>query len=68
LFYFCVWREKKKWSKSFRGQIAFVIEEHAKFCKRPDFAIRSMLKTGGLARDLLKRFPHLQKERRDIEI
>src|ERR1700674_4724465 len=53
----------KSKNKSFRGQIAFMIEEHAKFCKRPDFAISSVLKTGDLARDLLEGFPHLYELR-----
>jgi hypothetical protein len=67
LFSFFAFGGKKR-SESFRGQIALVVEEHAKFCKRPDFAISSVLKTGDLARDLLERFPHLQEERRESKV
>jgi hypothetical protein len=52
---------KRKRNESFRGQIAFVIEGHAKFCQRADFAISSVLKTGGLARNSPEKYLHLKK-------
>jgi hypothetical protein len=50
-------------SKSFRGQIGFVGESRAVFCKHADFAIRSILKTGELAHNSPEKYLHLQTER-----